>query len=226
MEEFLPILKECRLFFGVEEANIRSMLGCLQAKACTYPKGAYVLRRGQQLSQILVLVRGKLHIQQDDYWGNRSIINVVEVGELFGEAYASPNSGPLSSDVVALEESTVLAFDMVRILTVCSTACRFHSMVVQNLCYALCEKNQLLVRKLGHLSQRSIREKLMSYLSHQAVKKGSGTFEIPFNRQQLADYLSVDRSALSNELSKMRREGLLTFERSRFSLNLPEQPQL
>ena len=116
MDEFLPILKDCPLFYGVEAAGIRSMLGCLQAEARTYPKGAYILRRGQKISQILVLVKGKLHIQQDDYWGNRSIVNLVDVGELFGEAYASPNSGPLSNDVIALEESTVLeaAYDVAR----------------------------------------------------------------------------------------------------------------
>ena len=164
------------------------------------------------------MVEGNLHIQKDDYWGHRSIINSVGVGEMFGEAYAAPDSGTLLNDVVAVEDSTVLFFDVRRILTVCSSACNFHSMVVQNLFFAISEKNRRLVQKLGHMAKRSTREKLISYLSEEAKQQNSGTFTIPFNRQQLADFLSVDRSAMSNELCKMRDDGLLTFEKNRFTL--------
>ena len=91
-------------------------------------------------------------------------------------------------------------------------------MVIQNLFYAISVKNRSLVQKLGHMSRRTTREKLLSYLSEQAKKQGTSSFEIPFNRQQLADFLSVDRSAMSNELCKLRDEGLLSFERNRFQL--------
>ena len=157
-------------------------------------------------------------VQKEDYWGNRSIIQSVEAGEMFGEAYAAPESGPLLSDVVAVADSTVLLFDVFRVLTVCSAACRFHSMVVQNLVFAVAEKNRQLVQKLGHMAKRSTREKLMSYLSEEAKRQGSSVVTIPFNRQQLADFLSVDRSAMSNELGKMRDEGLIEFEKNRFTL--------
>lgn len=218
MKKYSSILAKTRLFAGVSEEEIGMMLSCLNAKLRTYKKGEYVLRQGEHLDNITVLVEGSIHIQRDDYWGKRSIINVIDVGEMFGEAYVSPESGVLLNDVIAVEDSTVLFFDVKRTLTTCPSACRFHSMVVQNLFFAISEKNRKLVQKLGHMSKRSTREKLISYLSEEAKKQNSGTFTIPFNRQQLADFLSVDRSAMSNELCKMRDEGLLTFEKNKFTL--------
>lgn len=120
--------------------------------------------------------------------------------------------------VLSVEDSTVIFFDAKRIITTCPSACGFHSIVVQNMFFAVCDKNRKLVRKLGHISLRSTREKLISYLSEQSKQHASAEFTIPFNRRQLADFLSVDRSAMSNELCKMRDEGLLEFERSRFRL--------
>ncbi len=218
MEKFVPLLKRTQLFSGVGEEEIKTMLSCLQTKMYTYRKGEYVLHQGEHLGTIMVLVKGKLHIQCDDYWGSRSIIQMIGEGEMFGEAYAAPESGALLNDVLAVEESVVFSFDVKRILTVCSAACRFHSMVVQNLFYAISEKNRKLVQKLGLLSKRTTREKLITYLSEEAKRNHSSTFTIPFNRQQLADFLSVDRSAMSNELCKMRDEGFLEFERSTFRL--------
>ena len=178
----------------------------------------YVLRQGEHIDTILVLAEGKLHVQRDDYWENRSIIQMIGAGEMFGEAYVAPESGVLLNDVLAVEDCTVIFFDVKRIITVCSSACRFHSMVVQNLFFAISEKNRKLVQKLGYMSRRTTREKLIAYLSEEAKRQNSSEFSIPFNRQQLADFLSVDRSAMSNELCKMRDEGLLEFERSAFKL--------
>ena len=143
---------------------------------------------------------------------------------MFGEAYVAPDSGALLNDVIATEDSAVIFFDVNKILTVCSSACRFHSIVIQNLFYEISGKNRSLVQKLGHMSRRTTREKLLSYLSEQAKKQRSASFEIPFNRQQLADFLSVDRSAMSNELCKLRDEGLLSFERNRFQLYVDNSP--
>ena len=218
MKEYIPILTKTKLFVGANEVEISAMLSCLQARVQTYKKGEYVFQQGEKLDTITVLVEGCRHIQRDDYWGNRSIMNVIGVGEMFGEAYVTPESGALLNDVIAVEDSIVLFFDVKRTLSTCTSACRFHAMVVQNLFFAISEKNLKLVQKLGHMAKRSTREKLMSYLSEEAKKQNSATFEIPFNRQQLADFLSVDRSAMSNELCKMRDAGLLTFEKKRFTL--------
>lgn len=218
MEKYIGILRHTKLFAAVSEEEISAMLHCLQARMRRYEKGEYVFRQGEHLDSIAVLVEGDLHVQRDDYWGNRTILGQLSVGEMFGEAYVSPDSGPLLNDVVAVQDSVILLFDVRRILTVCSSACRFHSMVVQNLFFAISEKNRKLVQKLDHMGKRTTREKLLSYLSEEAGKHGTKDFVVPFNRQQLADYLSVDRSAMSNELGKMRDEGLIRFEKNHFTL--------
>ncbi|MBQ7364600.1 MAG: Crp/Fnr family transcriptional regulator [Clostridia bacterium] len=218
MQKYITILKRTKLFSGVSEEEIASMLSCLDARLRHFQKGEYVLRQGESLADITVLAEGALHIQRDDYWGNRAIVNRVSVGDMFGEAYLAPESGAVLNDVIAVENSTVILFDVRRIITVCSSACRFHAAVIQNLFYALSEKNRILVQKLGYLSKRTTREKLIAYLSEEAKRQNSPSFTIPFNRQQLADFLSVDRSAMSKELCKMRDEGLLAFEKNQFRL--------
>ena len=218
MKKYIPILKRTKLFSGVGEKDIASLLSCLGARKKEYKKGEYILREGEHISDIFILVEGKIHIQKDDYWGNRSILSVISVGEMFGEGYAAPESGALLNDVVAVEVSSVIFFDVKRILTTCSSACRFHNMIVQNMFFAISDKNRKLVQKLGHMSGRTTRTKLISYLSEEAKRQGSSAFTVPFNRQQLADYLCVDRSAMSNELCKMRDEGMIRFEKSRFEL--------
>ncbi len=218
MKKYIEILKRTQLFSGVNDTEISAMLSCLQAKLLSFQKGDYVFREGERIDNITVLVKGKLLVQHDDFWGNRNIVNVIRVGEMFGEAYVAPESGNLLNDVIAEEDSAVIFFDVRRILTVCSTACRFHSMVIQNLFFAISEKNRKLVQKIGHMSKRSTRAKLLSYLSEEAKRQNSSHFTIPFTRQQLADFLCVDRSAMSNELCKMRDEELLQFDKNQFTL--------
>lgn len=218
MKEFIPMLKRSWLFAGVTDSEIETMLSCLDAKVRSYRKGEYVFRQGERIDQIALVAKGELYVQQDDYWGDRSIIHGVSAGELFGEAYLAPESGIMLTDVIAAQDSTVLFFHVRRIITTCSNACRFHTAVVQNLFFSLSEKNQKLMQKLSHMSRRTTREKLISYLSEESKRHNSSSFTIPFNRQQLADFLSVDRSAMSNELGKMRDEGLLEFEKNQFRL--------
>lgn len=218
MKEFIGIMKRSWLFAGVKDSEIETMLSCLDARVRKYKKGEYVFRQGEYIDQVAVLAEGELYVQQEDYWGNRSIIHNVAVGDLFGEGYLAPESGALLTDVIAARDSTVLLFRVQRIITTCSNACRFHTAVVQNLFYSMSQRNRQLVQKLGHMSRRTTREKLISYLSEESKRRGSGSFTIPFNRQQLADFLCVDRSAMSNELSKMRDEGLLTFDKNQFTL--------
>ena len=218
MKEYIPVLRDSKLFAGLGDKEISAILSCLGAGFRSYGKGEYVLHQGERLSDLLVLLKGSLHIRKDDHWGNRSILGHIAAGEIFGAAWAAPDSGPLLNDVVAVEDSTVLFVDVNRVLTTCSSACPFHTRVVRNLFYAVSERNRNLVRKLDHMSRRTTREKLISYLSEEAMKQDSAYITIPFNRQQLADYLSVDRSAMSNELCKMRDEGLLEFEKNRFRL--------
>ena len=221
MKEYISILRKMQLFAGVEDNGIAAMLECLNARLAVYKKGELVFRQGEKITCFAVPVEGRLHIQRDDYWGNRSIISTVGVGELFGEAYAAPGSGPFPNSAAAVEDSKVILLDADGIMGGCAARCRFHSIVVQNLFFIISEKNRRLMQKLGHISKRTTREKLISYLSDEAKNSGSGTFSIPFNRQQLADFLSVERSSMSRELCKMRDEGLILFRKNTFTLLIP-----
>lgn len=216
MKKYLNILKGSKLFANVSEDEIGGMLSCLDAHERHYKEGEFVFRQGDKVDSVSVLVDGALLVQADDYWGSRSIITQVGVGELFGQAYLAGEA--IMNDIVAAEDSAVIFFDAKRVLTTCSSACPFHNRVIRNLFFALSETNLRLVTKLGHIQKRTTREKLMSYLSLMAKKAGRSSFTIPFNRQELADFLSVDRSAMSAELGRMRDEGLLTFDRNRFTL--------
>lgn len=218
MEKYLSILKNSKLFNGISADELRSMLDCLTAVTCSYRKGEYVFRRGEHIGSVAMLLDGGIHIQKEDYWGNLSILSEISAGEIFGEVYACLESDTIRNDAVAIRSSEVLFLDVKRILTMCPSACQFHGRLIRNLLSVLAEKNKMLTHKLEHMSKRTTREKLLSYLSEQSQRAGSPVFDIPFNRQQLADFLSVDRSAMSAELCRMRDDGLLSFDRNHFIL--------
>jgi len=218
MQEFLPVLSLSALFEGVKAEDIPTMLPCLEARTAHFAKGTHVFRQGDRVSCLPLLLDGGLLIQHEDYWGNRSIVQALGPGEVFAEAYALSGGGCMQNDVVATEDSTLMLLNVSKMLTVCAAGCPFHKQVTHNLFAILAEKNKKLMQKMSLLSQRSTREKLLSYLSNEAQRQGSSSFSIPFNRQQLADFLCVDRSAMSNELSRMHREGLISYERNRFTL--------
>lgn len=218
MEYNTSVLKRSALFAGVEESKIPVMLNCLGAKKSSYKKGEYVLRQGEYIDSVCVLLSGRLHIRNEDYWGNGSILGRIEPGDMFAEAYSVPGSGALLNDVTAVEDSEVLFLDVKKIFSPGKCACGFHEIIIKNLVYEISEKNRNLVVKLGYMSKRTIREKLTAYLSDESKKQNRPSFEIPFNRQQLADFLSVDRSAMSKELGKMKNDGLIEFDKNRFTL--------
>lgn len=218
MKEYFSVIKKTGLFDGIDDDEFENVLDCLHAKAVEYKKGEHVFSQGKKIENLAILASGVLHIQNDDYWGSRSIINSVVAGEMFGESYAVENAGVMPNDVVAASDSRVIFLDMKAIFDGGGYGDGFHALIAKNLLLAVSEKNRALVQRFGHISKRSTRKKLTSYLSEQAKKQNSATFKIPFNRQQLADFLFCDRSALSNELCKMRDEGLLTFHKNEFTL--------
>ena len=134
---YTEILRKTQFFSGVDNDDISAMLNCLQAETVDYKSGDYVFREGDFINQITVLVKGKLLVQRDDFWGNRSIVNVINSGEMFGEAYVAPGSGAMLNDVIAVEDSTIIAFDINRILTVCPSACKFHTEIIKNLLFTI-----------------------------------------------------------------------------------------
>ncbi len=218
MEKYIDILKRSRLFAGIETQDIRAMMSCMNAQLSSYKKGEYIFRQGDVIDSLFIVLEGSVHIQSDDYWGNRSILNEVNKGGIFGEAYAVHNTSPTLNDAVASNDSVIAVFSLKKMMTVCSNMCRFHSLVIENLVDILATNNLSLVQKLTHITKRSTREKLISYLSLQSKLNHSNSFSIPFNRQQLADFLAIDRSAMSKQLCEMRDEGLIEFHKNNFTL--------
>lgn len=215
MEKAL-VLQSSPLFLEMKEEEISAVLACLSAVERTYQKGEYIFENGQRIDSIGLVLAGSVHILRDDFWGSRTIIGKAEEGDLFGEAYACSFTEKLEVDAAAAEDCRILFLDVGRVLTSCGKVCKFQGRLIKNLLSVLAQKNLMLTRKMAHTAQRTTREKLLSYLSSEAKGRGSSTFEIPFNRQQLADYLCVDRSAMSGELSKLKAEGLLDYKKNRF----------
>ena len=216
--EYLDVLERSELFAGVDADSLGEMLHCLAPRIAEYAKGEVILASGARTADFAVVLRGAVLIVQDDYWGNRNILSALTPGELFAESFAARPDAPLNVSAIADAPTTVMFLGLKRVLATCPTACPHHRRIIDNLLAALASKNQRLNEKLTHISQRGTRQKLLSYLSAEAQKKGTPIFEIPFNRQQLADYLSVDRSALSAELSKLKAEGFLDYHRSTFKI--------
>ncbi|WP_139651203.1 Crp/Fnr family transcriptional regulator [Raoultibacter phocaeensis] len=223
MKDYLPILSRSPLFKGILDNEIEAMLTCLNAQTRTFEKGKYLFRVGEATTTMGMVLEGSVRIEKEDYWGNRSILAQAEPGQLFAEVYACEPELPLDVNVIAAQDCVALLMDVRRVTTMCTSACEFHTRLVRNLLASVAKRAYALTRKIEHTSRRSTREKLLSYLSDQADSAGSGTFSIPFNRQELADYLSVDRSAMSAELSNMRKEGIIDFDKNRFAICNPTE---
>ena len=209
---------KAEIFSGIEEEDISSLLHCLGVIQKTYKKGEIILAEGKFTENIGLVLEGMAMVSCGDVWGNQSILGHVEPGEVFAEAYACIPKEPLLICVTAAVDTVVLFLNVGRVLSVCNSACEFHTKLIRNLLTVCANKNLQLSRRILHTSPKSIRGRLLSFFSENVKKTGSYSFEIPYSRQQLADYLSVDRSALCNELSKMRREGMLTYHKRSFQL--------
>ena len=214
----IHLLAGTRLFQGIREHEIEAMLTCLSAEERTYGKDAYIYRAGDVTGRLGVVMEGAVNINKDDVGGNRNIIENIGGGQIFGETYACLKGEPLMVDVQASERSRILFMDVNRILTTCSSSCDFHNRLIRSLMYVLAGKNLMLTKKMDIITPKSLRERVMVYLSQESVKQGCRTVTVPFNRQQMADYLSVDRSALSAELSRMQRDGVISYEKNRFTI--------
>jgi CRP/FNR family transcriptional regulator, cyclic AMP receptor protein len=220
MKEFFSVIRSSRLFSGISEDEISAMLDCLGARKECFSKDSFLLRTGDTVEEIGLVLSGSVFIIQEDIWGNRNIISKAGTGETFATAYACAPGSVLNVSVIA-ETPVVAAFlNVKRILKVCPSTCAHHSLIIRNLLGELAEKNLRFSEKLEHIGQRTTRAKLLSYFSAEAQRNGKYEFDISFSKQELADYLGVERSGLSLELGKMRNEGLLDFNKNHFVLKV------
>lgn len=214
------LLSNTQLFRGISEQEIQSLMHCLQVSTSIYRRGETILGEGTVTENIGIVLSGMALISCGDIWGNTSILGNVAPGEVFAEVYACIPGQPLLISVSAAENTEVMFMNVGHVLKTCSNACPFHSKLIQNLLSVCARRSLQLSQRISHTNTKSIRGRLMSYFSECAKQSGSNAFTVPYNRQQLADYLSVDRSAMCNELSKMRRDGLIEYERNRILLKV------
>ncbi|MCB7319295.1 Crp/Fnr family transcriptional regulator [Lacrimispora sp. 210928-DFI.3.58] len=218
MEEYLHLMKKSPLFYGINEDELYTLFKCCGAERTMYETGEYVFRMGESLDRVMILLKGKAAVVHEDFWGKKEELYCIREGEVFGETYSCARTPVLPVSVAAKEGCEVLFLNYQRMITFCSLACDFHTRLIHNLLRLVSEQNVRLENKLEHISRKTTREKILSYLSAQAMSQGGRSFDISHNRQELAEYLCVDRSAMSNELSKMRAEGILDFQRNHFVL--------
>jgi len=217
VEQYFEIIKQCPLFADIDDRDLDSLLGCLSATRHEFQKGSFLFRAGDK-AVVGIVLAGGVHIIQEDFWGNRAILAHVEPGGLFGESFSCAETDRLPVSVVATDKSEILMIDYRKIITTCPNSCAFHTNLIKNMMRILAQKNVMLTRKMEVLSMRTTREKLIAYLSAQAIMQKESAFDVPFSRQELADYLCVDRSALSRELGRMQEEGILRFDKRHFDL--------
>ena len=218
MKNYLGVLRKCSLFDEIEDENLITMLTCLGAKKEIYRKNEVIFSEGDAVETFGIVLSGEVQIIQNDYYGNRSILANMVPSEIFGETYACAGLDFLPVAVVASEDSEVMLVDVHHVTRACGNACSFHSQLIFNLMKIVAEKNLVFHRKIMVTSGRTTRDKLMVYLLSEAKRQNARTFKIPYDRQELADYLEVERSGLSVEISKLRREGVLLADKNYFTI--------
>lgn len=222
----LDVIRKSALFAGTNADDLLSLLSCLNARKKAFSKGEWLLQAGEKISSAGLLLSGAAHIERYDYWGNRHIVSEVLPGDVFGESYAAVPESIMNVSVQADEDLFVLFLDLKKTLHMCSSACTFHNRLIENLVTLLARRNLMLNEKLIYVTQHTLRDKILSYLSSQSIRHHSSYFDIPFDRQQLADYLNAERSALSGELSRLKKEGIIDYQKNHFRLLVTVRPDV
>ncbi len=223
MKKFLPVLLDSELFSGMDSDSISSFLECMGAIVRKYSKDEIIFHMGDYTKQIAIILVGSVLTVKEDIWGRRHILAIIKSGETLAESFAAAKESILTVNAIANSDCELLFLNIDKMLSVCASACDAHNRVIRNLISVLAEKNLMFNEKITHMSRRTTREKLLSYLSSEARIQKSLSFDIPFDRQQLADYLSVERAAMSVELSKLQKDGLLKTKNKHFELFIDSQ---
>ena len=218
MKNYIPALKKCGLFEEIEEENLTAMLDCLGAKVFSVKKDMTIFCEGTPAKYIGLILSGAVQMVQDDFYGNRSIVTSIGENGLFGESFACAGITSLPVSFIASKDCEIMLIDCKRITYTCCNACSFHKQVIFNLLHLVARKNLDFHQKIEITSKRSTKEKLMTYLLSVAKQTGSSSFTIPYDRQALADYLGVERSAMSSEIGKLRKEGIIECQKSHFTI--------
>ena len=220
LKKIFEILLKCPLFNGIERSDIYSMITCFNGKTIDVKKGTPVFLEGTPAVFMGVVISGAVQVVREDYYGNRSIMANLQPGELFAEAFSFAGLETMPVSVIAVCDSKVLLLDCRQIITTCSNSCHYHNLMMKNLIQGMASKNLALSRKIRYMSQKTTKEKLLSFLLDQAKQHGKTEFVIPYDRQALGDYLGVECSAMSAEIIKLIKSGQIDTKGSWFRLLL------
>lgn len=218
MTEYLEILRRSPLFRGIGPEELSALLDCMGGRPRRMKKGDTILSAGEPATHLGIVLAGRVQVSRLKADGQRIVMGEIRPGHLFAESFACARAEALPVTVTAGADGAVLLLDSRRLSSPCSAACSFHSRLISNLLSVLAHKNLSLADKVEYLSGRNIRERLLAYLEDLCLKAGKNTVTVPFDRQALADYLCVDRSALSRAIGQLRQEGVLEADRGKFTL--------
>ena len=202
----------------MNEEELKGILECFNARIKSYESGEMIIRQLDVITNLYLVLEGKVNIEKDTYWGRRIIISKLGVNDNIAMSFVACKAVESTIDAVAAEDTKLLMLNYEKCTSMCQNACTRHKVLISNMFEILAKENLELLQKIENVSQKSIRDKLLTYLSNEARKCKNNSFEIPFNRQDLADYLNIDRSAMSFELSKLQKEGIIEYERNKFLL--------
>lgn len=218
MKEYIEKIKRAPLFRDINEENILKFLHCSKGRIKNFEKGEIIILAGNISENFGLLVEGVAHVVREDYWGNKTIVGELHENEIFGEVFALQKI-PLENTAIAKTNCKILFINTTLIINPCKDGNSFHDTIVRNLILILAKKTMMMNRKLEHITKRSMKDKILSYLSGISEKENKKTFSIPYNRTELSEFLCVDRAALSKELSKLQKEGYITYKKNIFTLN-------
>ncbi len=212
-----------KLFKGIDFDDLHDMLRCMGAYSKSYDKNEFIFLAGDKISSIGVVLTGAVNIVKESISGQRRIMMSAGKGQFFAESIAAADVKESPVSVIAKTDCSVLFMPIDKFLYTCTNSCQFHSKLIHNLVSILAEKNMFLNQKIDYLTAKNTREKISMYLGDVMSRKKSATVKIPYSRNDLAEYLGVDRSVLSRELSKMKKEGILDFEKNTFTVLMPDE---
>ena len=216
----LEQIKEIKspLFAGIKPEEMQSMLQCISYHIGDYTKGEIVAFEGENLKHIGIVISGAVDMVKEDVWGNKTMLLRIRKNDLFGETFACGEDNQSVVTFLVSEDAKILFMPFSRVMHSCTMACAFHQRLIENMVKIIANKNRDLMRKVEIISKRTLREKILAYLSIQAQVQQARYFEIPLGRVEWAEYLCVDRSALSRELAKMKEDGMIDFDRNCFRI--------
>ena len=206
------------LFTGIRSEDMQTMLGCIGHYVREYKKGEIIAFEAETINHVGLVLKGSVDMIKEDVWGNRTMLLRSYAEDVFGETFACGEDSLSVVTFVAAEDSKVMFLSFCRVMHTCSHACVFHQTLIENMVRIIARKNRELMRKIEVVSKKTLREKILAYLSIQSQTQGSSQFEIPLGRVEWAEYLCADRSALTRELAKMKDEGLIDYQRNFFKI--------